>query len=206
MPPFQSSYHRAVKRTVDVVASAVGLLVLSPVLLVAAVAIKLNSPGPILFRQIRVGRRMRRFEILKFRTMHASQNAGGAQLTVGLDSRITNVGRILRKTKIDELPQLVNVLRGDMSLVGPRPEVPRYVALYPQEFSEILSVRPGITDAASIRYRDEAAILAQAEDAESEYCNRILPDKISLAQKYVRCASLRDDLLLIIKTIWLVFR
>jgi lipopolysaccharide/colanic/teichoic acid biosynthesis glycosyltransferase len=198
------SYHRWTKRALDVVASALGLLVLSPLLVAAALAIKLDSPGPILFRQVRVGRRMRPFQILKFRTMIAVST--GAPLTVGADARITHVGRILRKLKIDELPQLINVLRGEMSLVGPRPEVPRYVAFYPKEFAEILAVRPGITDAASIRYRDEATLLAEADDAEAEYRNRILPDKIALARMYIDCASLRYDLALIFKTISLLFR
>jgi lipopolysaccharide/colanic/teichoic acid biosynthesis glycosyltransferase len=204
MPLRHDSYHRWTKRAMDVLASALGLFVLLPLLLAVAVAIKLDSPGPILFRQVRIGRRMRPFEILKFRTMIAE--SPGAPLTVGSDARITRVGRLLRKLKMDELPQLINVLRGEMSLVGPRPEVLRYVAFYPREFAEILAVRPGITDAASIRYRDEATLLAQAEDAEAEYRNRILPDKIALARMYVHRASLRYDLALIFKTIWLLFR
>ncbi len=147
------------KRTLDVIVAMIGLTLLSPLLLVIALLVKLTSPGPILFRQERIGRGFKPFFICKFRTMVADAPNRGQAITVGQDPRITPLGRFLRKTKIDEAPQLLNVLCGEMSLVGPRPEVPRYVAMFRRDYAVILQVRPGITDLASIRYRDEARIL-----------------------------------------------
>lgn len=190
-----------VKRIFDVVSAASGLLVLSPLLVVVAALVKLTSAGPVLFRQERMGRGGRPFPIYKFRTMVADAPARGRAITIGDDPRITRVGRVLRKTKLDELPQLINVLRGDMSLVGPRPEVRRYVEMFPAEFAEILRVRPGITDLASLQYRDEAAILGEAENPEEEYIQRILPEKIRLARQYVQAPSLVTDLRLIGQTL-----
>jgi lipopolysaccharide/colanic/teichoic acid biosynthesis glycosyltransferase len=189
------------KRFVDVVVSLTGLLMLSPVLLMTAVLVKLTSRGPVLFRQQRVGLRFRPFFIYKFRSMVPDAPKRGAAITFGDDPRITRVGRILRKTKIDELPQLFNVFRGDMSLVGPRPEVPRYVEMFRQDYEEILRVRPGITDLASIEYCDEATILGNAENPEEEYVRRVLPEKIRLAKEYVRRSSLALDFSIIIKTV-----
>jgi lipopolysaccharide/colanic/teichoic acid biosynthesis glycosyltransferase len=187
------------KRLFDVICSGVGLLLLSPLLLVAAVWVKLDSPGPVLFRQTRVGRFGVPFTIHKFRTMRTS---AGAQITVGEDPRITRAGRLLRATKLDELPQLWDVLRGAMSLVGPRPEVPRYVALYPADLREVvLSVRPGITDPASLRFRHESDLLAKAADPEREYVEVVMPTKLRLAADYVRSASLAGDLRLILATL-----
>lgn len=187
------------KRLFDVICSGLGLLLLSPVLLAAAVWVKLDSPGPALFRQTRVGRFGVPFTIHKFRTMRTST---GAQITVGEDPRITRAGRLLRVTKLDELPQLWDVLRGAMSLVGPRPEVPRYVALYPVELRDIvLSVRPGITDPASLRFRNESELLAKAADPEREYVEVVLPAKLRLAADYVRSASLMGDVRLILATL-----
>ena len=194
----------AASRALDIAAAAVGLVLLSPVLLMAAVAVRLDSPGPILFRQRRMGRGCRPFEILKFRTMtHNTGNRFG-QITVDGDRRITRVGRWLRKMKVDELPQLWNVLRGEMSLVGPRPEVPRYVEMFHDAYEEILRVRPGITDLASLRYVDESAVLARAADPEAEYVDRILPEKIRLAREYLEHASVGYDLKLIARTVALL--
>ena len=172
------------KRLIDVTASAIVLLVTLPFLVAAALAVRFSSPGPILFRQPRVGRNGRVFEILKFRTMRVAQDTTNA-ITVGRDPRITPVGHFLRQSKIDELPQLVNVLRGDMSLVGPRPEVPHYVALYPDDLRRrILSVRPGITDRASIKYRNEAELLVRQPDPDAYYRSVIMHDKLQIAAHY----------------------
>ena len=189
------------KRLFDIVTASLGLLVLSPLLVLVAVLVKLTSPGPVLFRQERIGRGFRPFLICKFRTMAADAPRQGGQITFGRDSRITRVGHVLRKMKIDELPQLINVLKGEMSLVGPRPEVPEYVDLFRQDYEEILQARPGITDLASIEYREEAAILGRAEDPRKEYVERVLPDKIRLAKQYVRQSSFSGDLVLIMKTV-----
>src|SRR5262249_7178416 len=151
-----------------------------PVFLVVAALIKLDDGGPVLFRQQRVGRNLKTFFILKFRTMRVDAEKGSA-ITVKDDTRITRMGRFLRPTKLDELPQLWNVLCGEWALVGPRPEVPRYVDLFRAEYTEILRLRPGITDVASIRYRDESSLLDRAEDAERTYVERILPEKLKLA-------------------------
>jgi lipopolysaccharide/colanic/teichoic acid biosynthesis glycosyltransferase len=193
------------KRILDILVSLVGLICLFPLLLLAAVLIKLDSRGPIFFRQERIGMRFRPFQILKFRTMVQNSIAGGQSITVGDDPRITRVGWFLRKTKIDELPQLINVLRGEMTFVGPRPEVPQYVELFRQDYEEILNVRPGITDLASIKYRDEAALLAQAENPEEEYVTRVLPDKINLGKEYIRRSSVFFDLTLMFKTFLRLF-
>lgn len=188
------------KRVLDVTLSAAGLVVLSPLLLLAALLVKLDSPGPAVFTQVRVGRRFTPFVIYKFRTMR-TDGPGGRPISVGDDPRITRVGRWLRRTKIDELPQLFNVLKGDMSLVGPRPELPRYVEMFRDDYAEVLQVRPGLTDPASIKYRNEAALLARSAAPETEYVERILPDKIRLAREYVRRASVATDLSLMIRTL-----
>lgn len=192
------------KRLFDLVFSTFGLVLLSPLLLAIAVWIKLDSPGPVFFRQERVGRYGVPFRIHKFRTMvHGGQ---GALITVGADRRITRAGAFLRRAKLDELPQLFDVLKGDMSLVGPRPEVPRYVALYPVSLRDkVLSVRPGITDVASLEYRNESERLAQAADPEREYVNVVMPAKLQLAVQYVDQASLAFDLQLILRTCKLIW-
>lgn len=193
------------KRLLDLWASALGLLLLAPLLLAMALAIKLDSPGPVFFRQVRVGRGGVEFRIHKFRTMaHRATlaEAATAQLTVGDDPRITRVGALLRRTKLDELAQLIDVVVGDMSLVGPRPEVPRYVALYPPALRDkLLSVRPGITDSASLAFRDESARLARAADPEREYVEVVMPAKLQLAVRYVDEASFIGDLRLIAATL-----
>jgi lipopolysaccharide/colanic/teichoic acid biosynthesis glycosyltransferase len=198
-PPRRPVYACA-KRTLDIVAAAVGLVLTSPLLLLAAAAVRLDSPGSVLFVQKRVGRNFRRFGIYKFRTMVADAPRTGGEITFGGDRRITRVGRILRKTKLDELPQLVNVLLGHMSLVGPRPEVPRYVEMFRDDYAYVLSVRPGMTDPASVKYRHEAEQLAASADPEREYAERILPDKIALARQYIDSASFTGDLLILAKT------
>ena len=195
------------KRLVDVVLSALGLLLLAPLLLAIALWIKLDSPGQVLFRQERVGRRGRLFSIHKFRTMRPDAPSLGLQITIGADPRVTRAGQLLRRYKLDELPQLWDVLRGAMSLVGPRPEVPRYVALYPAELAElVLSVRPGITDLASIEYRDESPLLGEAADPEACYTEQVMPAKLALAARYVRTRSFSGDLVLLLRTLKVLAR
>ena len=188
------------KRLVDILVSLAGLIILLPLLLVIAVIIKLESPGPIFFKQQRVGKDFRPFLIYKFRTM-ISRSEAGRLFTVAGDPRVTRVGAFLRKAKLDELPQLMNVLRGEMTLVGPRPEVPRYVEAFRRDYEEILTVRPGLTDLASLKYRDEASLLARSGNPEQEYLTCILPDKIDLGREYIRHSSLAFDLRLILKTL-----
>ena len=194
------------KRGIDVAAAATGLVLLAPVLLVVALLIKSTSRGPILFRQERVGQHFRLFDILKFRTMQQDAEPASRPLTVGKDSRITPIGQFLRSTKIDELPQLLNVLKGDMSLVGPRPELARYVEMFREDYQEILRVRPGITDIASLKFRNEATLLGRAGNPEREYVETILPTKIALAKQYVDHSSLPHDLRLIRTTIWTLLK
>jgi lipopolysaccharide/colanic/teichoic acid biosynthesis glycosyltransferase len=188
------------KRVFDLLVATVALVVLSPLLLAIALAVKLDSRGPVLFRQERVGRHGRPFRIHKFRTMVA--DAPGLPITVGADPRITLVGSVLRHWRLDELPQFVDVLKGDMSLVGPRPEVPRYVAMYPSELRErVLAVRPGITDPASLAFVDEGDLLARAADPEREYVEVILPRKLERAAAYAAQATLATDLAVLGRTI-----
>ena len=200
------------KRLFDLIFAVAGLLLLSPLLLGIAVWIRLDSAGPVFFRQQRVGRFGVPFVIHKFRTMQddasadvdaaADAAAPGPQITVGADPRITRAGRSLRAAKLDELPQLLDVLAGTMSLVGPRPEVPRYVALYPAALRDkVLSVRPGITDPASIEYRDEAALLAAAADPERVYVEQVMPAKLRSAVRYVDERSLLGDVRVIAATV-----
>jgi len=193
--------NRAVKRIFDFIASLIGVIIISPILIVVAICIKLDSKGNILFLQKRVGKNGEPFYIYKLRTMVTDAEKLGAQITVGKDSRITKVGAVLRKYKIDELPQLFNVLKGDMSLVGPRPEVPKYVELYTEEERKVLEVRPGITDLASLRYRDENDILAKVENPEEYYINVIMKDKLKLNLEYIEKSNIIFDIYLIIKTI-----
>ena len=188
------------KRAFDIIVAAIGLIVLMPLLALVALLIKLDSHGPILFKQERIGKGFRPFLIYKFRTMVKDAPALGSPITFGNDSRITRAGRILRKAKLDELPQLLNVLKGDMSLVGPRPELPCYVEVFHRDYEHILKVRPGLTDLASIKYSDEAAILGKSENPESEYVGRLLPDKIQLAKEYIRRSSFLFDMRLIVET------
>jgi len=192
------------KRTADILLAGAGLALLWPLMLLVAIAIRLDSRGPALFRQERVGRFLRPFRIYKFRTMALGADRIGPGITARGDRRVTRVGAFLRATKLDELPQLLNVLWGDMSLVGPRPELPRYVQRYRDDFREILHARPGITDLASILYRHEAQLLAGDGDAEERYLREILPHKIRLGREYVEHASLLYDLWLILKTVFVL--
>lgn len=190
------------KRMLDLVLAVLGLLLLAPLLLAIAAAIKLDSPGPVFYRQERVGRRGRLFRIHKFRTMRHDPADTGPQITVGADPRITRVGAWLRRTKCDELAQLLDVLQGSMSIVGPRPEVPRYVALYPAHLRDkVLSVRPGITDPVSLAFRNESELLARAADPQREYVQVILPRKLEHAVRCVEEATLAGDLQVICRTL-----
>lgn len=195
------------KRLFDLVASGLGLLVLAPFLLLVALAVKLDSPGSVFFRQERVGRHGKKFRIHKFRTMVTDAERRGLQITVGADARVTRAGEILRKYKLDELAQLIDVFLGDMSLVGPRPEVPRYVACYPEQDRQmVLSVRPGITDWASIEYKDENEILANSADPHQAYVNEVLPVKIRYYTDYVRNRSFWGDIRIIFATLGALVR
>ncbi len=193
------------KRAFDIVISFASLVLLLPLMALAAVLIKLDSPGSVLFKQERIGRGFRPFLIYKFRTMAADSPARGSSITFGRDPRITRVGWFLRKSKIDELPQLFNILKGEMAIVGPRPEVRQYVELFRCDYEEILKVRPGLTDLASLKYRDEAMLLAAAKNPEDEYRTRVLPDKIRLAKDYLERSSFLFDLGLILRTLFKLF-
>lgn len=195
-----------IKRIFDFTVSSIGIIIISPILLVISILIKLDSKGPILFKQIRVGKNGKPFKIFKFRTMVVDAEKKGMQITVGRDSRITKSGHVLRKTKLDELPQLFNVLTGEMSFVGPRPEVPRYVEMYDENQKSILKVRPGITDLASIKYRNENDLLAKSLDPEATYINEIMPKKIELNIEYLKNMSVLYDIKLIIRTVLVVIK
>jgi lipopolysaccharide/colanic/teichoic acid biosynthesis glycosyltransferase len=192
---------KVAKRALDIVGGLFGFVLVSPVLAVAAALIKLDSDGPVLFSQERIGQNFRPFRLYKLRTMVKDAPSCGGPITFDGDCRITRVGRILRRTKIDELPQLYNVLRGDMSLVGPRPESRKYVELLRQDYVEILSVQPGMTDLASIRFVDEAGLLARSADPDLEYVQHVLPEKVLLAKEYVNRSSLILDLTIILRTV-----
>jgi lipopolysaccharide/colanic/teichoic acid biosynthesis glycosyltransferase len=205
VPAWPSHRTMAVKRILDVVGSALGLLLLLPVLVVVAVIIKLDSPGPIFFRQERIGRGGRSFRIFKFRSMVIGAARNGPALTVRADTRITRVGIFLRRSKLDELPQLINVLAGDMSIVGPRPEVPEFMKFYaPDQRAIILSMRPGITDYAAILFRDESSLLDPNSDPVEVYRHRIMPIKFAYYERYSREIGVLNDLRIILATILLL--
>lgn len=193
--------NKAIKRIFDVICSSLGLIVLSPMLIIVTILIKKGSDGPVFFKQIRVGKNEKEFLILKFRTMVVDAEKLGKQITIGNDSRITKIGAFLRKYKLDELPQLINVFKGEMSLVGPRPEVPRYVKLYTEEQRKVLKIKPGITDLASLRYKDENDLLGDKQDPEAFYINTVMPDKLSLNLEYMKRNNVIFDIYIIIKTI-----
>jgi lipopolysaccharide/colanic/teichoic acid biosynthesis glycosyltransferase len=188
------------KRTFDLVAATLGLIILSPFLLAVAASVKVSSPGPVFFRQERIGRNFAPFRIFKFRTMEVCDTPESL-ITIKGDPRVTPFGRFLRETKLDELPQLINVLKGEMSLVGPRPEVPEYVRQFRADYEEILRVRPGMTDDASVVYRNEEELLAGADDPHDAYLRVVLPKKIQMAKEYLRKRSFSHDLSLIIRTL-----
>lgn len=194
------------KRLFDIVASACGLILLSPLFFIVSVWIKLDSTGPVFYRQVRVGRYNKDFKIFKFRTMRVGADKGSLVTIGGRDPRVTRIGYYLRKFKIDELPQLINVFIGDMSLVGPRPEVRHYVNYWTPEQLHVLDVRPGITDPASIKFRNENELMESAEDPESFYINVIMQEKLKLYLEYVHNASFWYDIELIFKTIYTVVK
>jgi len=189
-----------VKRIFDVTASGLGLLLLSPLFLIVAIWIRLDSPGPVFYRQTRVGRYNKDFRLLKFRSMRVGSDKKGLITVGGRDPRVTRSGYYIRKYKLDELPQLINVFKGDMSLVGPRPEVRKYVDLYTPEQLHVLDVRPGITDMASIRYRNENELLEQAADPEQFYRDTVMQDKLRINLEYVSDHSFFKDIKIILMT------
>ena len=192
------------KRFFDIIVSLIGIIILGIFLIIISIIIKCTSEGPVFFKQIRVGQSGKEFKIFKFRTMVVNAESLGTQITIGKDKRITKIGHFLRKYKIDELPQLFNVFIGEMSFVGPRPEVPKYVAMYNETQRKVLSVRPGITDLASIRYRNEKEILGRAknaDEAEDMYINEIMPDKLKLNLEYIEKSNVFFDIYIIFKTI-----
>ncbi len=201
-----SSKHRIffMKRIFDIIASGLGLLVLSPLFIIIAIWIKLDSKGPVFYRQVRVGKDNKDFRIFKFRSMRVGSDKGSLVTIGGRDPRITRSGYIIRKLKLDELPQLINVFVGDMSLVGPRPEVRHYVDYWTPEQMHVLDVRPGITDPASIKFRNENELMEQAEDPEDYYINVIMQEKLKLYLDYVEHRSFFGDIGLIFKTFWVI--
>lgn len=194
------------KRFFDLIASGLGLICLSPILLVVAIWIKCDSKGPVFYRQVRVGQYNRDFRIFKFRSMHVGSDKGSLVTIGGRDPRVTRSGYFIRKFKIDELPQLINVFIGDMSLVGPRPEVRHYVNYWTPEQMHVLDVRPGITDPASIRFRNENELLEQAEDPEKYYIEVVMQEKLKLYLEYVQNASFFYDLKLIFLTFMVIIK
>jgi len=201
-----SFYERYGKRVLDLAASGAGVLALSPLFLVVAVLIKLQDRGPVFFKQKRLGKDFQPFYIYKFRTMRVGAEKMGPSVTREGDPRITPLGRFLRKTKMDELPQLFNVLKGEMSLVGPRPEVEKYARYFKKDYKEILKIRPGITDYATLYFRNEEEILKNFEDPEEGYLKYVLPQKIEFYKKYLEDMSFFTDLKLILLTLWRIFR
>lgn len=194
------------KRAFDVVFAATTLALSTPLLFVLAAAVKLDSKGPAIFVQARVGRGRRPFKLYKLRTMTVASGANALEITASADPRVTRVGGLLRKAKLDELPQLINVLRGDMSIVGPRPEVPRYVERYRPEWMPLLAVRPGLTDLASLTFRDEERLLAMAHDRERAYLEVVMPMKLAVALADLEDQSLLHDLRILLRTALAVFR
>lgn len=193
------------KRLFDLLLVIPGLILLSPIMIFIAVWVRQSSPGPALFKQERIGKGGKPFFVLKFRTMIQNAESNGGKITIGSDPRITRVGVFLRRYKLDELPQLLNVLKGEMSLVGPRPEVPEYVALYPAGVrKKVLSVLPGITDSAAIKYRNENELLAKSDNPEREYVKNVLPEKLDYYLEYVENRSLWLDFKLILRTLWII--
>ena len=190
------------KRLFDIVSSIIGLLILLPLFIVMAILVKIDSKGPVFFRQERIGKNFKPFRIYKFRTMKVNAEDMGPLVTVSGDKRITILGNFLRKYKLDELPQLFNVIKGDMSIVGPRPEVKKYVELFNSDYKKLLKIRPGMTDWASLRYSEEERHLSLPKDWEGHYIKKILPNKISLSADYVNNHNFLIDLKIILKTIF----
>ena len=194
------------KRVFDVIASGLGLVLLSPLFLIIAIWVKADSPGPVFYRQTRVGRGNRDFRLFKFRSMRVGSDKKGLITVGGHDPRVTRSGYYIRKYKLDELPQLINVFIGDMSLVGPRPEVRKYVDLYTPQQLHVLDVRPGITDLASIRYRNENELLEQAADPEQYYREVVMQDKLRINSEYIADRSFFKDIKIIFLTFWAIVK
>lgn len=194
------------KRTFDVVACVAAVVILCPLWLCIGLLVACRSKGGALYRQTRVGRDGKEFKLLKFRTMRQDADKIGGLITVGEDARVTRIGRFLRKYKIDELPQFLNIIAGDMSIVGPRPEVPKYVALYDERQRQVLSVRPGLTDYASIEYISENELLAHSSNPDRTYIEEIMPAKLELNLKYIENQSVSEDLRLICKTLFSILK
>jgi lipopolysaccharide/colanic/teichoic acid biosynthesis glycosyltransferase len=195
-------YTKYGKRIFDFIASLIGLILLSPFLVIIGILIKISDKGPIFYRSKRIGQNFKPFYLLKFRTMVVNAEELGPSITKGGDQRITKIGKFLRKTKLDELPQLWNVVKGELSLVGPRPEVEKYISFYKDDYKEILKIRPGITDYAAIKFRNEEEILAKFEDVEKAYIENVLPEKIKLYKTYLNEIGFLTDLKIIFKTLW----
>ena len=194
-------YKYILKRKIDIVLSLVGLIVLSPLFIIIIILIKTTSKGPIFYTQERYGKDFKLFKIIKFRSMVTNADKKGLLITKENDPRVTKFGRFLRKTKCDELPQLINTLKGNMSFIGPRPEVKKYVMIYRDDYKKILSISPGITDNASLQYINEEKLLNEEEDSEALYINTILPKKISLYKEYISDISIKKDFIILLKTI-----
>jgi lipopolysaccharide/colanic/teichoic acid biosynthesis glycosyltransferase len=194
-------YYPHCKRILDVVLAASAILVLLPIFFIVIILIPMDSIGPVFFRQERIGKNFRIFTLIKFRTMRQKKDSLNKQFEPGNDRRVTRIGKLLRKTKVDELPELFNVLIGDMSIVGPRPEVEKYVRLFRNEYDVVLKVRPGLSDLASIKYRDEEEILACRTNSDKYYMEEILPDKLKLAREYTESISFKTDLHIILATV-----
>jgi len=193
------------KRIFDIISATLVLVFCSPLFIVVSIWIVLDSRGGVFYKQIRVGKNQKEFGLLKFRSMRPNADKSG-QLTVGYDNRVTKVGRFIRRYKLDELPQLINIIKGEMSVVGPRPEVPKYVRMYSPEQLKVLSVLPGLTDYASLEYLDEQKILGEADDPEKKYIEEVMPAKLQLNLNYISDRSLKVDFQLIFKTIFKIFR
>lgn len=194
-------YNPIIKRLMDIVLAWAAIIILSPIFILFSILICIDSKGSPFFKQKRIGKDMVPFLLVKFRSMSPRKNANKGSFDLGSSSRVTRIGRFLRDKKIDELPQLFNVLKGEMSIVGPRPEIPRYVEDFTNEFKDVLGIRPGLSDFASITYRDEESILAAQNEPETYYRNVILPDKLRLSKTYTQNVSLKNDLIIIIRTL-----
>ena len=193
------------KRFFDLILSFIGLLIIVPILFLITILIKISSSGPVFYKQVRVGKNNKDFKIFKFRTMHVNAHKKGLLTVGGRDPRVTSIGYYLRKFKLDELPQLINVFKGDMSFVGPRPEVRQFVNLYSEIQMKVLNVKPGITDLASIEFRNENEILSKEEDPNQYYFDYIMPKKLEINLKYINQRNLLKDFVVIIKTIKVIF-
>lgn len=193
------------KRFFDLILSLIGLLIIVPILFLITILIKISSSGPVFYKQVRVGKNNKDFKIFKFRTMHVNAHKKGLLTVGGRDPRVTSIGYYLRKFKLDELPQLINVFKGDMSFVGPRPEVRQFVNLYSEIQMKVLNVKPGITDLASIEFRNENEILSKEEDPNQYYIDYIMPKKLEINLKYINQRNLLKDFVVIIKTIKVIF-